>query len=106
MSLKVAFFRLGYLTYIDDLSISLSNANAGFKFGGMSVNNVSYADDMAILSPPASGLQKLLNIFASYAIKPVRVGSLSRFKLTLPQCNVPGVLNCMSVRLSRFPSLY
>ena len=39
----------------------------------------------------------------------VCVGSLPRFKLTLPQCNVPGVLNCMSAlsgRLSRFPSLY
>ena len=24
------------------------------------------------------------------------MGSLSRFKLILPQCNVPGVLNCMS----------
>ena len=55
--------------YIDDLSISHSNANAGCKFGRMSVNHFSYADDMAILSPSASGLQKLLNICASYAIK-------------------------------------
>ena len=31
--------------YIDDLSVSLSNANAGCKFGGMSVNHFSYADD-------------------------------------------------------------
>ena len=36
----------------------------------------------------------------------VPVGSLLRFKLSLPQCNVPGVLNCMSGRLSGFPSLY
>ena len=28
----------------------------------------------------------------------VPVGSLLRFKLSLPQCNVPGVLNCMSGR--------
>ena len=55
--------------YIDVLSISLSNANAGCKFGGMYVNRFSYADDMAILSPSASGLQKLLNIGASYVIK-------------------------------------
>ena len=27
------------------------------------------------------------------------MGSLSRFKLSLPQCNAPGVLNCMSGRL-------
>ena len=36
----------------------------------------------------------------------VPVVSLSRLKLSLPQCNVPGVLNCMSGRLSGFPSLY
>ena len=35
----------------------------------------------------------------------VPVGSLSRFKLSLPQCNVPGVLNCMPGRLSGCPSL-
>ena len=31
---------------------------------------------------------------------------LSRFKLSLPQCNVPVVFNGMSGRLSGFPSLY
>ena len=36
----------------------------------------------------------------------VPVGSLSRFKLSLPQCIVPGVLNCMSGRLSGCPCLY
>ena len=36
----------------------------------------------------------------------VPVGSLSRFKLSLPQCDVPGVLNCLSGRSSGFPSLY
>ena len=34
--------------YIDDLSISLSNANAGCKFGGMSVNHISYCNGMAV----------------------------------------------------------
>ena len=31
--------------------------------------SLGYADDMATLSPSASGLQKLLNICASYATK-------------------------------------
>ena len=31
---------------------------------------------------------------------------LSRFKLSLPQCNVPVVFNGMSGRLSGFPSSY
>ena len=36
----------------------------------------------------------------------VPVGSILRFKLSLPQCIVPGALNCMSGRLNGFPSLY
>ena len=35
----------------------------------------------------------------------VPVGSVSRFKLGLPQCDLPGVLNCMSGRLSGFPTI-
>ena len=31
--------------------------------------------------------------------------SLSRFKLSLTQCNVPVVFNCMSGHLSGFPSV-
>ena len=34
------------------------------------------------------------------------MGSVSRFKLSLPQCDLPGILNCMLGRLSGFPSLY
>ena len=44
--------------YIDDLSVSLSYANAGCKFGGISFNKFSYADDMAVLSPSASGFSE------------------------------------------------
>ena len=36
----------------------------------------------------------------------VPLGSVSRFKLSLPQYGLPGILNCMSGRLSGFPSLY
>ena len=36
-----------------------------------------------------------------YSLEMLRVprGSLSRFRLSLPQCNVRGVFNCMSGRL-------
>ena len=45
--------------YFDDLSIALSNSKYGCTFGGCSVNHLSYADDMVILSPSATALQKL-----------------------------------------------
>ena len=57
------FFLRGFLMYIiDDLSIVLSNSKYGCTFGGCSVNHMSYADDMVILSPSATALQKLLYI--------------------------------------------
>ena len=52
----------------------------------------------------ANTLILILNLH-SHGLR-VPVGSLSRFKLSLPQCNVPGVLNCMSGGVSGFPSLY
>ena len=32
--------------------------------------------------------------------------SLSRFKLSLPQCNVPGIFKCMLCRLNGFPTIF
>ena len=55
--------------YIDDLSIALSNSKYGCTFGGCSVNHLSYADDMVVLSPAATALQKLLEICSVYSEK-------------------------------------
>ena len=65
----VAFFLRGFYVYIDDLSIALSNFKYGCTFGGCSVNHLSYADDMVILSPSATALQKLLDICSVYSEK-------------------------------------
>ena len=43
-------------TYIDDLSIALSNSKYGCSFGGCSVNLLFHADGMIILSPSANAL--------------------------------------------------
>ena len=40
-------------------------------------------------------VQGSASIYYSHDLR-VPVGNLSRFKLSLPQCNVPGVSNCMS----------
>ena len=68
---KEEFFLRGFLMYIyiDDLSIALSNSKYGCLFGGCSVNHLSYADDMVILSPSATALQKLLDICSFYSEK-------------------------------------
>ena len=53
--------------YIDDLGIALPNSKYGCTLGGCSVNHLSYADDMVILSPSATALQTLL--YAVYTRK-------------------------------------
>ena len=77
-----------------------------------SSQNESYTcTNLKMLSYTYNWKQQILNFIKlnlhSHDLR-VPVGSLSRFKLCLPQCycNVPGVLNCMSGRLSGFPSLY
>lgn len=45
----------------------LSSTNVGCSVDGVFINNISYADDMVLLSPSISALQKLLGICESYA---------------------------------------
>ena len=56
-----------YNIYTDDLSHQLKNASTGCYIGGACVNSLSYADDMVILAPTLSSMQKLLNICHEYA---------------------------------------
>jgi len=48
--------------YVDDLSETLNSQHVGLFAGKKLVNHVMYADDLVILSPSSSGLQKLLLI--------------------------------------------
>ncbi|XP_063372171.1 uncharacterized protein LOC134660369 [Cydia amplana] len=53
--------------YVDRLIGELSNAMVGCSVGGKFINNISYADDMVLLSPSISGIQDLLTICERYA---------------------------------------
>ena len=79
----------------------------GIDLDNWRLTDMDYADDIALFSPSSEDLSSVLRILNlhSHDLR-VPVGNLSRFKLSLPQCNVPGVLNCMSGRLSGCPSLY
>lgn len=53
--------------YINQLIERLSGTHVGCHIDGTCVNNISYADDMVLLSPSMSGLRELLSICESYA---------------------------------------
>ncbi|CAH2220057.1 jg26058 [Pararge aegeria aegeria] len=53
--------------YINALIEELSSARLGCHIDGICFNNISYADDMALLSASVCGLTKLLGICENYA---------------------------------------
>lgn len=54
--------------YVNDLIGELSNTHVGCFVDDVCVNNLSYADDMVLLSPSIGGLRKLLRVCESYAL--------------------------------------
>ena len=59
--LSPLFFNL----YINDLLNEVTCSNIGCKFGIFYQNIIAYADDLVLLAPSISGLQKLINISAN-----------------------------------------
>ncbi|XP_059055935.1 uncharacterized protein LOC131849827 [Achroia grisella] len=55
--------------YINSLIAELSSMHAGCYIDGIAVNNLSYADDMVLLSPSISALRKMLNVCEQYTMK-------------------------------------
>ena len=53
--------------YMDDLSNILNKSGLGCHLGGVSVNNLLYADDTCILAPSPSALQRLLKLCELFA---------------------------------------
>ncbi|XP_013164913.1 PREDICTED: uncharacterized protein LOC106115858 [Papilio xuthus] len=52
---------------MDGLIRELSGTGIGCSLDGTMINNISYADDMVLLSPSLSGLRKLISICECYA---------------------------------------
>ncbi|KAL0870815.1 hypothetical protein ABMA27_005740 [Loxostege sticticalis] len=53
--------------YMNDLIVELSSMRIGCRIDGVSINNISYADDMVLLSPTVGGLKEMLKVCETYA---------------------------------------
>ncbi|XP_045537877.1 uncharacterized protein LOC123721879 [Papilio machaon] len=54
--------------YINDLIVELSSKKIGCRIDDVSINNISYADDMVLLSPTIRAMRNLLACCESYAL--------------------------------------
>lgn len=55
--------------YVNALIEELSGTHIGCHIGGVCLNNISYADDMVLLSASVGGLRRLLGICERYAVE-------------------------------------
>ncbi|XP_026744251.1 uncharacterized protein LOC113505646 [Trichoplusia ni] len=83
--------------YINGLIVELSKANVGCSINGNTTNNISYADDMVLLSPSISALNKLIRICEAYAAAHglkynIKKSELMLFKAGTKSYDVPPVL--------------
>ena len=58
-----------FSVYIDELSLILNNSNVGCFINDTCVNHVFYADDICLMAPSNSGLQKLVDICHHFSIR-------------------------------------
>jgi hypothetical protein len=84
--------------YIDDLSTLLADTQVGCYIDSTCVNHFFYADDMCLLAPSATGLQKLLDVCQQYGVvhdivyHPVKSMCMTilpkRYKLSIPSLSL------------------
>ncbi|KAL0819820.1 hypothetical protein ABMA28_007847 [Loxostege sticticalis] len=83
--------------YMNGLIGELSGTHIGCHIDGVCMNNMSYADDMVLLSPSIGGLRRLVAICESYAVAHwlkynVKKSELMMFKTnSINYSDVPGV---------------
>lgn len=58
---------LFFNVYMDELSVTLSNANLGCVMNGVFFNHLMYADDLVVLAPSPRAMQMLLNLCDNFA---------------------------------------
>ena len=55
--------------YMDDLIVKLRKSGVGCHLGGVFCGVVGYADDLLLLAPSRSGMEKMLTLCEDYAVQ-------------------------------------
>ena len=57
-----------FVIYVDDLSALLNSSGVGCHINNSPINHIFYADDLCLMAPSPSGLQKLLDICVRFGL--------------------------------------
>lgn len=86
--------------YINDLIVALSGTRIGCHIDGVSVNNISYADDMVLLSASICGIKKLVTICEAYAERHGLKYNASKSELMVFEARGKNTVNFPEVKLN------
>ena len=89
-----------YNVYTDELNYLLSSENHGCHVANCCVNNLSYADDMVLLAPTLSALQKLLDICSNFSEPHDIVYNTTKTVCMLVRPNGPNYYLSTEIKLS------
>ena len=57
-----------FAVYVDDLSVNLIDSGQGCCIDNVVINHLFYADDLCLMAPIPSALQRLINICDQFCI--------------------------------------
>ena len=77
-----------FCIYMNDLSNKLNQVNVGCLIGKEKVNHFLYADDIALISPTSSGLQKLIKICEEYGVENDLIFNSAKSFILIFECNL------------------
>ena len=89
--------------YVNALVEGLSSMHVGCHIGGVCLNNISYADDMVLLSASVSGLSKLLGICEKYAENHGLLYNVKKSECMVFQARGRCFGNIPTIKLNRCP---
>jgi hypothetical protein len=91
---------------MDNLSSELIASNSGCYMEGYAMNHFMYADDVCLISPSPTGLQRLLRICEKYATTHDILYNLKKSVCMLIQSNKVKFIKMPSLTLNGKPLLY
>eukprot|EP00914_Ancora_sagittata_P033344 GHVO01067210.1.p1 GENE.GHVO01067210.1~~GHVO01067210.1.p1 ORF type:complete len:383 (-),score=-6.21 GHVO01067210.1:742-1737(-) len=95
-----------FVLYNDQLSIALRSCSTGCFVNGTCTNHFFYADDICLLAPSSSALQKLINVCSSYGVQhDIIFNSLKSFHLIFKPRNCNYVLPRNHLNSTVLPSV-
>ena len=89
-----------YNVFCDSLNVELNQSSLGCCIGNNALNNLSWADDMVVISPSSHALNEMLTICDNFANEHLILYNTKKTKCMVVQCKGCIIRNLPEIKLS------